>query len=35
MKIRHLGTEFFYAERQMDRHNEANSRFSLFCEGGY
>ena len=39
MKIRPLGAEFFHADRQTnrrtDRHNEANSRFSLFCEGAY
>ena len=35
MKIRQVRAEFFYAERQTDRHDEANSRFSPFCEGGY
>ena len=24
--------ELFHADRQTDRHNEANSRFSQFCE---
>jgi hypothetical protein len=36
MKIRPVGTELFYAEgrtdRQTDRHEEANSRFSQFSE---
>jgi len=31
-----IGTELFHAEgrtdRQTDRHNKANSRFSKFCE---
>jgi len=35
MKICQVRTEFFYADRQMDRHDEANSSFSLFCEGSY
>jgi hypothetical protein len=35
MKIRQVRTEFFFAEREFDRHEETNSRFSLFCEGGY
>jgi len=33
LKIRLLGAQFFDAERHTDRHDEANSRFSLFCEG--
>jgi len=32
MKIRSVGTEFFDSERRMDRHDEANSRFSQFYE---
>jgi len=32
MKIRPMGTELFHADGQTDRHDEANSRFSKFCE---
>jgi hypothetical protein len=32
MKIRSVGTELFHADRRKDRHYEANSRFSQFCE---
>ena len=32
MKIRPVGTELFHADVWMDRHDEANSRFSQFCE---
>jgi len=34
MKIQPVGTEFFHAEtdRQTDRHDNANSSFSQFCE---
>ena len=36
MKIRPVGAELFHADgrtdRQMDRHDEANSRFCQFCE---
>jgi hypothetical protein len=36
MKIRPLGAELFHAEgradRQADGYDEANSRFSQFCE---
>jgi hypothetical protein len=32
MKIRPVGTHLFHAERRTDRHDEANSRFSQFCE---
>jgi hypothetical protein len=32
MKIRPLGAELFHADRLTDRHEEANSRFSQFCE---
>ena len=31
-KIRPLRAELFHADRQMDRHDEANSRFLQFCE---
>jgi hypothetical protein len=31
-KIRPVGAQLFYADRQRDRHDEANSRFSQFCE---
>jgi hypothetical protein len=33
MKIRPVGDELFYADGQADRHDEANSHFSKFCEG--
>jgi hypothetical protein len=32
MKIHPVGAELFYADGQVDRHDEANSRFSQFCE---
>jgi hypothetical protein len=32
MKIRHVEAELFHADRQTDRHGEANSRSSQFCE---
>jgi hypothetical protein len=32
MKNRPLVTEYFHAERQTDRDDEANSRFKEFCE---
>jgi len=36
MKIRPMGAELFHVDRQtdgqMDRHDEANSRFSQFCQ---
>jgi len=36
MKIRPVGSELFHADERTDGwtdgHNEANSRFSLFCE---
>jgi len=31
-KIRLVGAELFHADEQTDRHDEANSRFSQFCE---
>jgi len=32
MKIRPVVAELFHADGQTDRHDEANSRFSQFCE---
>jgi len=32
MKICPLGAKLFYADRQTDRHDEANCRFSQFSE---
>jgi hypothetical protein len=32
MKIRLVGAKFFHADGQTDRHDEANSRSSQFCE---
>jgi len=32
MKIRSFVAELFHADRRMDRHDEANSLFSQFCE---
>jgi len=32
IKIRPVGAELFNAHGQTDRHNEAKSRFSLFCK---
>ena len=36
MKIRPVGAELFHederTDRETDRHDEANSRFSQFCE---
>ena len=32
MEIRPVGAEIFHAERQTDRHDEANSRFSQFFD---
>jgi hypothetical protein len=32
MKIRPLGAELFCADERTDKHDEANSRFSQFCE---
>jgi len=31
-KIRSVGAELFHANGQTDRQDEANSRFSKFCE---
>ena len=35
MKIRPVATELFHAGGQTARHDEANSRFSQFCERAY
>jgi hypothetical protein len=32
IKIRPVGAELFRTDGQTDRHDEANSRFSQFCE---
>jgi hypothetical protein len=32
MNIRLVGAELFCADKQMDRRDEANTRFSQFCE---
>jgi len=32
IKIRPVGTKLFHADRRTDRHDDANSRFSQFCE---
>ena len=32
MKIHPVGAELFHADGQTDRHDEASSRFSQFCE---
>jgi hypothetical protein len=32
MKIRLVTAKMFHAEIRADRHDEANSRFSQFCE---
>jgi hypothetical protein len=32
MKIRPVGAELFHAGGETDRHDEADSRFSQFCE---
>ena len=32
MKIRQVGVELFHAEKRIDGHDKADSRFSKFCE---
>jgi len=32
MKIRPVGAELFHTDRRTDRHDEANNRFSQFCD---
>jgi len=34
-KILPVGAELFHADRQTERNDEANTRFSEFCEGTY
>ena len=35
MKIRPAVAQLLHVDEKADRHNEANSRFSQFCEGAY
>ena len=35
MKIRPLRVDMFHADEQTDRHDEADSRFSKFCDHTY
>jgi len=35
MKIRPVGTELSYADARIKSHDEANNRFSQFCECAY
>ena len=35
MKIRPVGAVLFHKDRRMGRHDEANSRFSQFCDLTY
>jgi len=35
MKIRSMGAMFFHTNRQTDKHEEANSCFSQFCESAW
>jgi len=32
MEICPVGSQLFYVDGQIDRHDEANSRFAHFCE---
>jgi len=32
MEIRPVGAELLHEDKETDRHDEANSRFSQFCE---
>jgi len=32
MKIRPVGAELFHTNGRTDKHDEANNRFSKFCE---
>jgi len=34
MKIRPVGAKLFHTDGRIDRHDEAHSRFSQFCEKG-
>jgi len=33
VKMHPVGAELFHENARTDRHDEANSRFSQFCEG--
>ena len=35
IKNRPVGAQLFHADRQTDRHDEANNRFSQFCKRAY
>jgi hypothetical protein len=35
MKILPVGDEFSYEDGRINSHDEANNRFSQFCEGAY
>jgi len=35
MKIRPVGAEMFHADGRTDMYDEANSRFTQFCESSY
>jgi len=35
IKIRPVGAELLYVDGQTDRHDQANSRFSRFCESAF
>ena len=35
IKIRPVGAELLHVDGQTDKHDEANSRFSQFCESAY
>jgi len=35
MKIRSVGVDLFHADGRKDKHDEANSSFSQFCERPY
>jgi len=35
MNIRPVEAELFHADRRIDRHDEANSRFSVLSENAY
>ena len=35
METRLVGTELFHADGRIDKHDEADSRVSQFCESAY
>jgi len=35
MKLCSVGTELFHADERRDRHDEANRRFSQYCQRAY